>query len=243
MKMKNPWSFENFKRGKLMTLLGVALIIGAAVVAVRSPDSGEFAMLMLLMGGAALGLKDPRLPGGGAGAAAAAILLLTVIAVFALSSCTTYKRCCEKFGTLATDSPKVAVDIPIDTTLEAVIEADSAETSIDLDTLCNEWQAGKLMFEDSLKTVSTKGKTQTQIWIDKYNRLLKVKAKTLRDTIYVPYQDTARAEVNCPPVLMLNPDKNLPWWAPKMLWKRFQLFAAWAVLAGLVFTVVKKAWS
>lgn len=167
-------------------------------------------------------------------------LALVVTAFIFLGGCVTYNKCVEKYGTMATDSPKVVARVPIDTTLTAIAEPDSVESSINLDTLCENWKAGKAMFEDSLKSVGARGKLETAFWIDKYNRSLRAKSKVKPDTIYVPYKDTAEAKVSCPPVVALNPDKNLPWWAPRMLWKQFQLFAAWVVLAGLALGVLRR---
>jgi len=170
-------------------------------------------------------------------------LTLFVLTLFA-QSCVTYNKCLEKFGVVG-DSVKRSFDLPID--LKKVVEADSVEHGINIDSLCESWrlQATGLSLQaasDSAEiattvVVSKSQKLKVAYWIDQYNRLLKIKAIKIRDTIRI--RDTVRAEVNCPPCIVVDPYKSLQWYSPKLLWKQFQFFAAWLVLVGFSFLLVR----
>jgi hypothetical protein len=195
------WKFENFKKGPLMTIVGIALLGSAIYIYKVVPDSELFATAVLLLGAGAIGLKDPRKPGGAAGAGLIALLIL--------SSCVTYKKCQEKFA----DSRPSKVTVVDSFDLDVPVPPDSLEGDINLDTLCDEWRQIQADVNDTLKTVydsmsavSESGKLTTKLWIDKYKRLLRFKSKVVHDTVHVHHYNTVT--VDCPPQNVFDCDKG-----------------------------------
>jgi hypothetical protein len=222
--MKNPWKFENFKKGILTTIVGVALLAAAVYVYLMRADSEVFALALLGLGALAFGLKDPKMPPNGG-----AIPLL-ILSVWVLSSCVTYTKCLDKFGTASNDSVTIKVKVPYNDTVTVVTKRDSLVSVLDEATL-NRLRAN---FADTLEMISESGKVKSRYWYDQYRRALVSKTNTLPDTIRIIIKDTVQVEAKCPPVVVVDPLASLPWYNPKVLWKNFQLFAAWAVLAGVI---------
>lgn len=168
-----------------------------------------------------------------------AIIVFSLIALL-FSSCITYQKCVDKFGRLGTDSTEKAFKVKA----EIITSSDSTEDGISLDSLCAIWQSqtehfhidslGKVhrYYNQEITKISNSGKTELSYWIDRYNRVLRMKAKTKTDTIV----KIVEGKVSCPPVMDISPDND------RTLWKQFQLFAAWLVIVGLVLTVCYFIW-
>lgn len=167
-------------------------------------------------------------------------LLLAIIGISILamifSSCVTYQKCIDKFGKVSTDSVEKAFKIPV----QIIVPGDSSEVGISLDSLCMIWQAqtaqyytdslGKVhrFYNQQILKVSNSGKTELSYWIDRYNRVLRMKATAKTDTV----EKTVEGVVRCPPLVVVSPDNE------RTVWKQFQLFAAWVVIAGLAFALI-----
>jgi hypothetical protein len=168
-----------------------------------------------------------------------------LIAFWALTSCVTGKKCADKFGT---EIRTIIVHDTIPTLVETPIPADSAALSIPLDSLVRllvELQADTAQLSRTVESSSASGKLSLQLWIDKYNRLLKVKATQKADTIIKIVEVPVEVKADCPPTVVVDPEEALAWHGK--LWKGFQLFSAYAVLLGIAFlfiliTVKYKPW-
>ena len=169
------------------------------------------------------------------------VLLFAALATM-LASCITYQKCLDKFGVTYTDS--VMVKHTIDTTLRVPIVPDSLEVGINLDTLCAGWYYWNTMVADSLVDLTDSlyvqhknARQSVSHWIDRYNRLLKIKNTILRDTIEVHFRDTVTLQAPCPQV-QFDKDKDVPWF--RALWYKYQLFAAWALLVLILVLIFLK---
>lgn len=214
------WKFENVVKGPVTSIVGVLLIVCSVYVYLSKDNSDAFAILLLAAGLGAFGLKDPRIPGSGA------MVFIAVALLF--NSCITYQKCIDTFGTLATDTVRVSYRDTVRIT--HVLPRDSVTTDINIDTLCHYWRtmAGDLTGQAAGQRV------ELEWYVDAYERVLRLKAKTVRDTLYLT--KIVEGTVNCPPQVVVDPDKDAPWHS--RLWKNFQFFAAWVLLVGLLFFLV-----
>lgn len=174
--------------------------------------------------------------------------LSIIFITLALNSCTTFKRCADKFGTGETvyvdhyDTVKapVAIALPGDT-LRGSVNRDGLMIWLggltDGTVSTVEW--GGSFDADTISRVSESGRLQLQVWRNKYNGLLDymatIKPDTVRDTVKI----FRELKIPCPLAVELDPDKA-PGLAGK-LWKKFQLFSAYLVLAGIALVIVLKA--
>ena len=214
------WSFENFKKGPLMTMLGVALMVASVLVYLKVPNSEVFALALLGLGAVCFGLKDPRIPPAGG------LIPLLVLGV-ALSSCVTWNKCVSKFGTGETHTITVRDTInDIDT---VYVSADSLKGSVSIDDLLS----GKI---DSLVHTSSSQNLQIKLWYDKYSNLLRYRADLKPDTIVKQEKIFIEVEADCPDAVVVDPTKGLGW--REKLWLKFQFFSAFLVLIELVLLVV-----
>lgn len=221
------WSFDNIKKGPVSTLLGAALMIGSVYVYVKVPNSEAYAMALLAAGGLAFGLKDPKMPGPGA----AAIALFVALS---LTSCVTYTKCFDKFGSLSKDSVKVPVRVVVKDTLRLIEPADTIQGTIS-DTLLARL---KRNYTDTLREVSERGKLGIKFWFNKYSHELEYRATLRPDTITKIVHDTVSVVADCPPAVVFNPLDKLPWWSPAKMWQGFQFFAAWALIAAVLIAFI-----
>ena len=152
-----------------------------------------------------------------------------LVAGLMLSSCITYQKCLDKFGKVSKDS--VAVRYIDSVRFQVEIPADTLQGGLSLDSLCIAWQQQtKNFYEDTLTKVSASGKLQIKYWIDRYQRALRYQSTLKPDTVY--QFKIVKGVVRCPPQVVVSPDND------RTLWKQFQLFAAWVVIAGLAFALV-----
>jgi hypothetical protein len=118
-----------------------------------------------------------------------ALSLLFIILL--ITSCTSYKRCVNKFG----DNPKDTVYYPVWIEIPVAIEspADSENVTADFDTL----KPGVIYTndEDSSGII-------VQYWKDMYSQLLKINAKKSKEIL----RDTVRLKetIPCPPAQVLT---------------------------------------
>lgn len=226
-KVKNSWSFENFRKGPLTTIIGVGLMVVAIYVYLAKPEGETFAYFLFGFGAVAFGLKDPKLPGGKGGTGSAVVL----VALFMLSSCVTYKKCADKFGSTEKYAITLHDTIPdIDTTYVA---GDSVKGSVDLDDLL----AGKI---DSLINVSSSRKLQIKLWYDKYNHLLRYRADVKPDTIIKIERIPVEVKGDCPDTVILDESKNQPW--HRRVWERFKSLSVWALLLFIAVLIMVSKW-
>jgi hypothetical protein len=158
--------------------------------------------------------------------------------ILSLWSCVTAKKCADKFGT---EIRTIIVRDTVPVVVETLVPADSVELSVPLDTLVQllkDLQADTAKLSRTLETSSASGELSLQLWINKYNRLLKVKAAQKPRTIIKIVEVPVETEADCPPAVVVDPDEALAW--HEKIWKGFQFFSAIAMLLGiaLIFTVL-----
>lgn len=209
------WSFDNFRKGPLTTVVGVLLMAAAVYVFVTEEDAELFSLTLLGLGSVAFGLKDPKLPHGPGAAALLALLLL--------SGCVTYQACFDKYGHLAKDTVRVPVQVVLKDTITVVTQPDSLIGRFSLDSLMSRF--------DSVVHISSSRLLQATFWRDKYNNI-RYRIDVRPDTITKIQIDTVQVVVGCPPAAVFDPEKDAPWHS--RLWKNFQFFAAWALLLLIV---------
>jgi len=117
------------------------------------------------------------------------IILFAFIACL-LSSCITYQRCIDKYGSYAKDT--VFVQFEKKVIVHDTIKADSLSTVVKTDTL----RPGQIY------TQTDSSGLQIQYWVNAYNNLLNIKAtqpqRIIHDTL------TIIEKVPCPPVAVFN---------------------------------------
>lgn len=153
----------------------------------------------------------------------AKVILTLLVLTFFVNGCVTYKQCVDKFGYLSRDTVRITVRDTV--RIVHVLPGDSLETEINIDSLCARVASSKLQMEDSLQ----RNRLTLRWWVDRYNRLLKVRAVQKADTVTITKIVEVQGE--CPPQVVLDPAKSLPWHS--RLWNSFQTFSAWVVVAGL----------
>jgi hypothetical protein len=210
--MKNPWKFENFKKGILTTVVGLALLAAAVYVYLMRENSEVFALALLGLGALAFGLKDPKIPGGGA------TVLLLVVSCWLLTGCVTYQRCIDKYS-VGTDTVRVEKLVHIIDTIKIAVPGDSLNGQLS-------FVNGDLKATD---TVSDSGKLR--IKFIQVPGGIQYRVVRLPDTVVVVKRDTVRVAVDCTRVLV-DADKNAPWYG--RLWETFKFFAAVALLVLFV---------
>lgn len=139
-----------------------------------------------------------------------------------LSSCVTWKRCADKFGTPDTlyvtyrDTIPVPIEVPIPSdTIEGVIDCDS------------------LLSNDTIRHENDRA--EIEFWRDKYNKL-RYRAATKPDTVVVEVPVPVEVIVPCPDSLVVDPEQGLRWY--QRFWKNFQLLSAILVLAGIFWAFI-----
>jgi hypothetical protein len=104
------------------------------------------------------------------------------------------------------------------------VKPDSLKGELSIDSL----MSGKL---DSLIHESASKDLTLKIWYDKYTRLLKYRADVKPRTIIQIKEVPVEVQAPCPDAVVADPERALTWRAK--VWKNFQFFAAWLVLAGV----------
>lgn len=140
--------------------------------------------------------------------------------------CASWDRCAKKFGTGETHYITVRDTIPY--AFEVVTEGDSLEGGIDMESL----------LLDSIYNLSSAKDLSIKLWYDKYQKAICFKAKQKTDTIKVKEFVPVEVRAECPNAVVANPEQALSWRAK--VWKDFQFFAAWLVLALGVVLILRK---
>lgn len=148
--------------------------------------------------------------------------VLVAVLLLSFSSCVTLKRCSEKFGSGTTHTVTHRDTLYVIDTV--YVQPDSLQGAVSIDSLLS----GKV---DSLVHTSSSQKLQLKLWIDKYTRLLHYRADVKPDTVTIIKEIPYEVQVPCPNAVVMDPEKGLGW-AGK-LWKKFQFFSAYLVLAGI----------
>lgn len=138
-----------------------------------------------------------------------------------LSSCVTWKRCADKFGTGDTLYVTYRDTIPVP--VEVPIPGDTIEGVIDWDSLSND----TIRHENDQAGI--------EFWRDQYNKL-RYRAATKPDTVVVEVPVPVEVIVPCPDSLVVDPEQGLRWY--QRFWKHFQLLSAILVLAGIFWAFI-----
>lgn len=149
---------------------------------------------------------------------------MTTILCLLLSSCVTYQKCVDKYGTGETYTVTVHDTIPVE--VPVPVPADSVEGSVRIqDVLQGE------TFRDSTDRLEVK------FWFDKYQNLLHYRADIKADTIIVRDTVEIQKEVPCPETEVLEDTPH----GIVGVWERYKSFAAYALLLSLfIFWVIYK---
>lgn len=222
------WNRKNIIKGIVTTIIGIALIgAGGFLIyqAIVSQSWESIASLLVegisLMGSGAylLGVDDPRLP--------RKRLPFILILSLALSSCVTQKKCLDKFGELKPMAITLYDTITIADTV--YVEPDSLQGAINVDSLLQ----GRV---DSLVHISSSQKLTVKLWYDKYTKLLRYTAEVKPDTIYLIKEIPVKVTGDCPPVIVVDPEKNMS--KLQILWRRFEQVSAWLMLFGFIVILI-----
>lgn len=152
---------------------------------------------------------------------------LPAIAILLLcSSCVTWNKCAKKFGT--GDTVYVAYRDTIPVPVEVPVPGDTVTGSFNCDSL--------MAHLDTLTHTSDSGRVAVRFWADKYNNLLNYMATATPDTVEVEVKVPVEVQVPCPDAVVVDPERGLRWY--ERAWKGFQLFSAYLVLAGLLWTLL-----
>lgn len=219
-RVRNPWSFSHFKRGPLMSLVGAGLMLGAIYVYMNKPDSEVFALTLLGLGAVAFGLKDPKLPKGGAAA-------MMVLVMFTLSSCVTFKKCTDKFGSNETHT------ITVRDTVEVKIPVYLEPLTLEGSTPIQDILQGQTVTDSSEKVL-------IQFWYDKYTNLLKYRTEVKADTILVVKSIPVEVAGDCPDTKILDKAKDVTGIA--RLWEQVKSFSVWLLLLFIVGIIMLTKW-
>jgi hypothetical protein len=169
--------------------------------------------------------------------------VLFVFVALLLSSCVTYQKCVDKFGTQQPSKPKQFEKV-IDSLIKVISQAKAINGAVNSDSLIQKILAFKdsarhhKKLNDSLLLAFGDKKLNTQVWYDARTNQVKGKTQKLPDTVFIHLKDTVRVVADCPPAMVFDPIEKLPWYAPPKLWDRYKLFAAWVLLALVVISSI-----
>lgn len=214
----NNWNIKNIK-SPLTSIIGLILMGLAVYVYLLRPDSEMFSLALLALGAVAFGLKDPRIPPAGGLIPLVLIMLLT-------TSCVTFKKCSDKFGTGEKHTITVRDTIKVIDTV--YIEPDSVKGNIPL----NDLMSGKV---DSLVHTSSSLKLQIKLWYDKYTGLLHYRADVKPDTVVKIKEVPVEVKGDCPETIIFDPEKGAPAWHRWL--NGYKNFSAWALLLMIIVLV------
>ena len=215
----NQFNFENIKRSKYTSILGVILIAAGLSSKFLFQESWMDSMIPVVAGILLLFAKDPKKPG-----ATAILSAIGIILIF--SSCTTYQKCADKFGYQDTTMLVVKDTLYRDIKVKPIDSKYSL--SFRLDSLLWAKPAGVKYFynTDSTQKVSIrKDANNDRVYID--NECL---PDTIRLNIAVPYE----IKVPCPQTVL----EDKPTTLKKKLVNHYSNFAIWAFPVCLVIILV-----
>jgi hypothetical protein len=219
------WNKQNIVKGIATTLAGVALMGLGGYLILKSIYADTTEQIAMLVGQGVgiigtglylLGVDDPKLPRKGAGMAVCALLLL--------SSCASWERCAKKFGTGETHTITVRDTVRVEIPVPLLPDSVSGTVPCELQG-------------DTVVHVSESGELQIAFWRNQYTKALQYKATVKPDTIYVEKQVPVMVQAECPNAVVAKP--AAPGWRERV-WKDFQFFSAWLVLAVGVVLVLRK---
>lgn len=214
--MKNPWNYSNFKKGPLMSFVGVGLMLAAVYVYMKKPDSEMFSLTLLGLGALAMGLKDPRVP-----PKTGAVILMLIALTFLLGSCCSFKRCTQKYGSAETHT--ITIHDTVEVKVPVYLEPLTLEGSKPIQDIL---QGGSVSEQD------TTGRLQVKFWYDKYKNLLHYSARVERDTIIILKNVPVKVKGDCPDTLVLDKEKGASGIA--RFWEQIKSFSVWLLLLFIV---------
>jgi hypothetical protein len=151
------------------------------------------------------------------------------------SSCVTYQKCVDKFGTLQKPSQVIAKGV-LDTTLASIQEPLFFHEESNADSLVqmihdlqNEKDSIKSR-HDSLLMVFGNEKLKTKLWYDRHTNSVRGSTTKKADTVKITLHDTVRVVASCPPSVVFDKKPH----GLAKVWNDFQFFAAWALLLGIL---------
>lgn len=193
--MRNfPFKLQNVKAGWKSTVLGIVAILGGIASVFYVPANigwGEASIIISL--GVSLVFAKPE-----GSKVFKTVLLLSVLQF--TSSCITYDKCYEKFGTVSAKDSIVTVHdtIVIDSTV--TIPGDSILVTVNT----------KLV--DNFVQESNNGQVRLQYWKDQYGRL-KIKCASKDNTYQFNYSINRQVAVNIgKPVRFAPPAESFGFW-------------------------------
>jgi hypothetical protein len=212
---------DRLKRSWLTTVIGV-LIIAASIASHFVYETSWTEVLMgVVIGFIFLPMKDPKKPSGGA----AAVIL---IALMSLSSCVTYNKCVDKFGSVQTDTITITQIKPVDITFKP--EKESFTTSLRLDSLL--WaEPGKertIHNEDS--TVNIKIKK------DANNDRVSITAECDPDTVRITKEVPVEVKVPCETKTFTEPEPT----GLTKAWQQYKGVSAIALPIVIILIIIIK---
>lgn len=156
------------------------------------------------------------------------LVLLAIACLF--TSCITFQKCADKFGTGATHTTTVRDSVEVE--IPTLVPGDSLSGSVPCDSLV----AGG----DSVRHVSESDNLEVIFWRNKYNRLL-YKATKKPDTIKVKETVFVEVKGDCPDTVILDPEEGAPAWHRWL--NGYKNFSAWALLFLVILFVLYLRWN
>lgn len=222
------WKKENILKAVMTSLIGLALIAFGGFLLYKCIDAQGWEHIATLIGEAIslmgtglylLGIDDPRLPRKPRGGAAIVLLF----SMLSLSSCVTWQKCADKFGTGGTHSITVRDTLTVRDTV--LIQEDVTEGTVPCEELAKSEKGDTIIY------VSDTRRQEIVFWKDQYNQI-KYRSKIVQDTVFIEKQIPVEVKGDCPDAVIVDPEKGLS--RREKLWRKFQFFSAWLVLAEVL---------
>jgi len=160
---------------------------------------------------------------------AKAIYVLFFLALgLLLASCTTYRKCQQKYGARQ-DSTYIHIKQETILPVEVITPQDRGFATIQIDSLLL-WKA-----QDTIRIISQQKRAEVKLWKDRYNYLnaeLLVPADTVRDTVEVVLE----VVVPCPPQTIFEPP---PPWYQRGIGKGIAILILLLIMSLIVILIFK----
>ncbi len=228
--MKELYNFENIKKDKLTTALGLLIIIASVVSVFTLPEvTWSDAVIGALFGLSLFPLKINKDKKG------AFIIALVVLfgAVLGLPSCTTFQKCQNKFGNMG-DTVYVKSKVIIHDTVTVISEGDTAIGRVQLDSLL------MMSNQDTIYITSKKGKANAKLYKDKNNNYLNAFIECLSDTVVKTTVKEVEVKVPCPPPVVFKPEAKKGWQKFKQDYKDLAAIGFPILLFSILVILIKR---
>lgn len=227
----------NIKRGPWTTVIGIALIIGGFVDKFGFDSNWTEALVAIGAGLILIFFKDPNQkppkdqkppnpPAGGGTKAGAFLIMLGTL--MSLTSCVTYNKCVDKFGSVKTDTITVTQVEPIDISYKGPKE--SFTTSLRLDSLLWATPGQRTTLSNADSTV------KINIQKDPDNDRVSITADCDPDTVRITKKVPVKVKVPCDTQIFKEPEST-KW---QKGWNNYKSVSAFAFPVLIILIIIIK---